>query len=71
MNVTVIGTGHVGLVTCVTFSCIGHDVVGTGNLGSGLWHGGHEGVPRVLNDRDPARSTNCEQAGRAVGQRAG
>jgi UDPglucose 6-dehydrogenase len=29
VNVTVIGTGHVGLVTCVTFSCIGHDVVGT------------------------------------------
>jgi len=29
MKVTVIGTGHVGLVTCVTMSMLGHDVVGT------------------------------------------
>ena len=29
MKVTVIGTGHVGLVTCVTFASIGHDVIGT------------------------------------------
>jgi UDPglucose 6-dehydrogenase len=29
VNVAVIGTGHVGLVTCVTFSSIGHDVIGT------------------------------------------
>ena len=29
MKVAVIGTGHVGLVTCVTFANIGHDVVGT------------------------------------------
>lgn len=29
MRVVVIGTGHVGLVTCVTLASIGHDVVGT------------------------------------------
>jgi UDPglucose 6-dehydrogenase len=29
LKVTVIGTGHVGLVTCVTFASIGHDVIGT------------------------------------------
>jgi UDPglucose 6-dehydrogenase len=29
MKVTVIGTGHVGLVTCVTLSVLGHDVIGT------------------------------------------
>jgi len=29
VKVAVIGTGHVGLVTCVTFANIGHDVVGT------------------------------------------
>jgi UDPglucose 6-dehydrogenase len=29
MKVAVMGTGHVGLVTCVTFGEIGHDVVGT------------------------------------------
>ncbi|HET9673149.1 MAG TPA: UDP-glucose/GDP-mannose dehydrogenase family protein [Actinomycetota bacterium] len=29
MRVAVMGTGHVGLVTCVTFAEIGHDVVGT------------------------------------------
>ena len=29
MRVGVIGTGHVGLVTCVSMAAIGHDVVGT------------------------------------------
>ena len=29
MKVAVMGTGHVGLVTCVTFASIGHEVVGT------------------------------------------
>jgi len=29
MRVAVIGTGHVGLVTCVTFAALGHEVVGT------------------------------------------
>jgi UDPglucose 6-dehydrogenase len=29
MRVTVIGTGHVGLVTCVTLAHLGHDVIGT------------------------------------------
>jgi UDPglucose 6-dehydrogenase len=29
MRVAVIGTGHVGLITCVTLASIGHDVVGT------------------------------------------
>lgn len=29
MNVAVIGTGHVGLVTCVALSSLGHEVVGT------------------------------------------
>src|SRR5439155_24580075 len=29
LKVVVIGTGHVGLVTCVTFASIGHDVIGT------------------------------------------
>jgi UDPglucose 6-dehydrogenase len=29
MNVTVMGTGHVGLVTSVAFAQLGHDVVGT------------------------------------------
>lgn len=29
MRVGVIGTGHVGLVTCVTLAALGHDVVGT------------------------------------------
>jgi UDPglucose 6-dehydrogenase len=29
MRVAVMGTGHIGLVTCVTFASIGHDVVGT------------------------------------------
>ena len=28
MNVGVIGTGHVGLVTCVTMAALGHRVVG-------------------------------------------
>ena len=29
MRVVVIGTGHVGLVTCGTLAALGHDVVGT------------------------------------------
>jgi UDPglucose 6-dehydrogenase len=29
VKVAVMGTGHVGLVTCVTFASIGHEVVGT------------------------------------------
>jgi UDPglucose 6-dehydrogenase len=29
VKVAVMGTGHVGLVTCVTFASLGHDVVGT------------------------------------------
>jgi len=29
MRVGVIGTGHVGLITCASFAAIGHDVVGT------------------------------------------
>jgi UDPglucose 6-dehydrogenase len=29
LKVAVMGTGHVGLVTCVTFASIGHDVIGT------------------------------------------
>lgn len=29
MRVTVVGTGHVGLVTCATLAAMGHDVVGT------------------------------------------
>jgi UDPglucose 6-dehydrogenase len=29
VKVAVMGTGHVGLVTCVTFASIGHDVIGT------------------------------------------
>ena len=29
MRVTVIGTGHVGLVTCVTLAHLGHEVIGT------------------------------------------
>ena len=29
MKVAVMGTGHVGLVTCVAFASIGHDVTGT------------------------------------------
>ena len=29
MRIGVIGTGHVGLVTCATLSALGHDVVGT------------------------------------------
>jgi UDPglucose 6-dehydrogenase len=29
MQVAVIGTGHVGLVTCVTFAALGHEVIGT------------------------------------------
>jgi UDPglucose 6-dehydrogenase len=29
MKLAVIGTGHVGLVTCVAFSSLGHEVVGT------------------------------------------
>ena len=33
MRVAVIGTGHVGLVTCVTFAAMGHDVVGTDSDG--------------------------------------
>jgi UDPglucose 6-dehydrogenase len=28
MRVAVIGTGHVGLVTCVTFAALGHEVIG-------------------------------------------
>ncbi|MQA98830.1 MAG: nucleotide sugar dehydrogenase [Actinobacteria bacterium] len=28
MRITVVGTGHVGLVSCVTFAHMGHDVVG-------------------------------------------
>ena len=28
MRVGVIGTGHVGLVTCVSFAALGHEVVG-------------------------------------------
>ena len=29
MNVAVMGTGHVGLITCVTLASIGHEVTGT------------------------------------------
>lgn len=29
VNVTVLGTGHVGLVTCVAFASLGHRVIGT------------------------------------------
>ena len=29
MRLAVIGTGHVGLVTCVTMASVGHEVVGT------------------------------------------
>jgi UDPglucose 6-dehydrogenase len=29
MRVAVIGTGHVGLITCASFAAVGHDVVGT------------------------------------------
>ncbi|MDH4113274.1 MAG: UDP-glucose 6-dehydrogenase, partial [Actinomycetota bacterium] len=29
MRVGVIGTGHVGLITCASFAAVGHDVVGT------------------------------------------
>jgi UDPglucose 6-dehydrogenase len=29
MRVAVVGTGHVGLVSCVTFASLGHEVVGT------------------------------------------
>src|SRR3990172_1110133 len=29
MNVAVMGTGHIGLVTCVALSSLGHEVVGT------------------------------------------
>jgi len=29
VNVAVVGTGHVGLVTCVTLAAMGHEVVGT------------------------------------------
>ncbi|MGH2819014.1 MAG: NAD(P)-binding domain-containing protein [Actinomycetota bacterium] len=29
MNVGVVGTGHVGLVTCASLAALGHDVVGT------------------------------------------
>ncbi|MFN2390104.1 MAG: UDP-glucose/GDP-mannose dehydrogenase family protein [Actinomycetota bacterium] len=29
MRIAVIGTGHVGLVTCVSMAAVGHDVVGT------------------------------------------
>ena len=29
MQVAVIGTGHVGLVTCVTLAALGHKVIGT------------------------------------------
>jgi UDPglucose 6-dehydrogenase len=29
LKVSVIGTGHVGLITCASFAAVGHDVVGT------------------------------------------
>ena len=29
MRVGVIGTGHVGLITCASFAAVGHHVVGT------------------------------------------
>ncbi|MBA3431522.1 MAG: UDP-glucose/GDP-mannose dehydrogenase family protein [Actinobacteria bacterium] len=29
MRVAVIGTGHVGLITCASLAALGHDVVGT------------------------------------------
>jgi UDPglucose 6-dehydrogenase len=29
MSIAVVGTGHVGLVTCVSLAAVGHDVVGT------------------------------------------
>ena len=29
MKLAVMGTGHVGLITCVTFSTLGHEVIGT------------------------------------------
>ena len=29
MRIGVFGTGHVGLITCVTLAAVGHDVVGT------------------------------------------
>lgn len=38
MKVAVIGTGHVGLVTCVTMAAIGHEVVGTDSDAEKMGH---------------------------------
>ena len=63
MPIGVIGTGHVGLVTCVSLARLGHDVFGTDSyadklvqLQDGLFACYVAGRPPISEDDAPARS---------------
>lgn len=75
MRVAVVGTGHVGLVTCVTLAELGHDVVGidsdlekVGQLQSGVSPFFEPGVDELLTKWTSAGRLSFDSAMNAVEQ---